>query len=93
MKLEYTREEVIQLLLEERKRAVDIAYEFCEENRKAFESKKNAGYDLAFVSKKVAEECRFLGNAISGGNALSVTLGETMRDRIEKNLDKLSSIE
>lgn len=60
----------------ERKRAVAIAYAYYDENIQAHESKKKAGNNLAFVSYRVAEECRHIGNAISGHNALSVALKE-----------------
>lgn len=84
----YTQSEVdsliIQARLEERKRAVDIAYEFRNMNNQAYESKKKAGNKHAFIKEDIAEECRYVGNAISGGNALSAALGETMEDRVRK---------
>lgn len=92
----FTEQEVLGLLLQERKRAVDIAYEFMKNNENAYESKLKAEkqvfgdgtdrfkrHSLAFIKKDIANECRLVGNAISGGNALSYALGETMEDRIK----------
>ncbi len=76
----------VQIRLDERKRAFDIAIEFYKEKMKSFESKTNAGYSLAFIDEDIAEECRHVANAISGGNALSAALGETMEDRIRKEV-------
>jgi hypothetical protein len=84
----YTQSEVdlliIQARLEERTRARDIAYEFRNMNNQSYESKKKAGNKHAFIKQDIAEECRYVGNAISGGNALSATLGETMEDRVRE---------
>lgn len=88
MKEIYTREEVVQLLVNERQRAIDIAYSFKKENESAYESKKNAGNKLAFINKNIAEECRYVGNAISGLTALSLPLNETIKDLIIRDLDK-----
>lgn len=82
----FTLKEVIQLLVDERKRAVNLAYEFKKEYDEAYASKKKAGNELAFISKDMAEACRIVGNTISGGNALSVTLGETMEERVFEDL-------
>jgi methyl coenzyme M reductase alpha subunit len=60
---------------EERRRAMDIAYSFMTQRLERYESKKSAGgaiAEIAFAEKKAAEECRYIGNAISGKNALSV---------------------
>lgn len=87
MKNTYTFEEVINLLVAERQRAVDICYESKEKHDEDYKNKKIAGNQLAFVSDTLSNECRELGNFISGGNALSAALGETMRDRILQNFD------
>lgn len=88
MEKTYTQKEVDELIikakLEERERARKIAYDFMETNRQSFASKKAAGNTLAFIKEEIAEECRYIGNVISGGNALSAALGETMFDRILK---------
>ena len=89
MKETYTREEVIELLVKERTRAKDICYEVYQEQEISAKNFKNAGNDLQFVIRgEVSDKARQLGNAISGGNALSAALGETMRDRIEEQLNK-----
>ena len=56
----------------ERKRAVDIAYEFRQRHTESHAAKKMAGNDLAFVEYRISEECRNIGNAISGRTALSM---------------------
>ena len=86
MKKTYTRKEVIKLLVDERTRARDIAYEFKEE----YDRKAQVFGDLGELKKhaeKTADVARQIGNAISGSNALSATLGETIEDRIVKMLD------
>lgn len=92
MKKLYTQEEVDQLIIQsiinERKRAKDIAYELKAKHFKAFEEKKASGNDLAFVSEKISDECRIIGNIISGGNALSASLNESMEDRIMREYFK-----
>lgn len=80
----YTKEEVIDLLLEERERAIRIAREFQTKHERDYKSKVNAGYEFAFIHKEIAETCRITANAISGLNALSI--GETKRGLIEKKL-------
>lgn len=60
----------------ERKRAVEIAYEFRDKHLQTHEARLSAKSEIAFVSKDIAEECRYIGNAISGHNALSVALNE-----------------
>lgn len=60
---------------EERRRAVKIAYEFRSKAQASFEAKKKAGGPLAefaFIKEEIAEECRYVGNAISGKNALTM---------------------
>lgn len=79
----FTIEEVLDLLATERRRAVDICYEFKEEFEQKYKYQTNAGNKLAFISEDIANECRIIGNTISGGNALSAALGETLEDRIE----------
>jgi hypothetical protein len=73
----------------ERKRAIKIAYDFRKKRLDQFELKRASGFDLAFIQEDIAEECRHIGNAISGHNALSVTLKEKdywmqVKDEIEK---------
>ena len=90
----YSFEEVVQLLLKERERAVDIAYSFYKENEKKYEFRKNAEITilgkehLAFISREVADECRIIGNCISGLTGLSSALNESVEDLIRKNLLK-----
>lgn len=86
MKKTYTRKEVIKLLTEERTRARDIAYEFKEEYDKKAEVLGDLG-EMRKNAEKTADVARQIGNAISGSNALSSTLGETIEDRIKKQLD------
>lgn len=89
MKTTYTREEVILLLLAERNRAVKIADEFKDSNKKFAKEKQKAGNKkFSFVYENIAEECRLVGNAICGLNALSITLGKTREDLIKEKLDK-----
>lgn len=80
---------VIKLLVRERQRASDIAYEFMEKNKKQFESRQEAGSKVAFVSKDLANECRLIGNTITGLNALSATLGETTASILRKDYESL----
>lgn len=84
----FTYEEVKELLLKERRRAVDIAYSFKEENEKSAQAQKEAGSRIYFVKENVAEECRYVGNSISGLNGLSHAVGETTETIIERNLLK-----
>lgn len=92
----YTQKEVDEMVIRariyERSRAKDIADYYRDDNMQSYESKMKAGYELAFINKRVSEECRYLGNAISGGNALS---NETMEERIrrehfEKPIERIS---
>ena len=84
----YTKEEVIQLLVNERQRAIDIAYSFKEINDKKYKERKRINKDFAFVYKRISDECRCVGNAISGLTALSLPLNETIKDVIVRELDK-----
>ena len=84
----YTQEEVIQLLIKERQRAVDIAYDFKNMHDKSYREKKSACNDLAFIERDIANECRLVGNAISGLNALSVALGKTIESEIRAQFKK-----
>lgn len=88
----FTREEVIELMLIERQRAVDITYEFKQKYDQKHADQKSVGWELAFVSEEVADTCRIVGNAIGGLNALSITLGTTKRDLIEKDLIELEKL-
>lgn len=85
----FTKQEVIDLIIKERKRAVDIAHSFWKSNDKIYQDKKSAGQELAFISDEIANECRLVGNAISGLNALSITLGETIESTITQELSDL----
>lgn len=85
----YTQAEVDEMIinarLDERGRASKIAYDFRDENERAYELKKKAGNEYAFIKHDIAEECRYVGNAITGLNALSVTLNYTMLDKIKED--------
>jgi len=83
-KLSARQSTMMDLLEKERQRAMTIAYNFMEKHTKKAEAEKAAGNRLYFIENELADECRILGNTISGGDALSAALGETMRDRIEK---------
>lgn len=81
----YTQDEVVKLLETERKRAVDIAYSFKGKAEQEGNNRRKAGSSLstvAFIKDEVANECRIIGNCISGGTALDTK--KTMRDRIIK---------
>lgn len=75
---------VIKLLIIERERARDIAYEF----KKMYEKK---AIDFAKVdtmkqiNEELADSARLIGNTISGGNGLTLTLEETIEDRIKRD--------
>lgn len=59
---------------EERQRAFKIASRFYEKAHQSYEEKRLAGSEVAFVKQEVAEECRYIANAIRGNNALSDAL-------------------
>jgi hypothetical protein len=88
----FTREEVIKLLVEERTRARDIAYEFKKNHDSELEAFKKMMNDdkhgiaqqMGMKHKQLADEARQIGNAISGSNALSGD--ETIEDRIKEKL-------
>lgn len=92
----YTKEEVIKLLVEERTRARDIAYDFMKDHEISIEAMKevikkspdNRNYAIYKITnhEKLADEARQIGNAISGSNALTATLNETIEDRIREEL-------
>lgn len=90
----YSFEEVVQLLLKERERAVEIAYSFYNENKDKYETRKKAEIEvlgkekLAFINREIADECRIIGNCISGLTGLSSALNETTEDLIRRNLLK-----
>lgn len=79
------KEQIIALLVKERTRARDVAYDFKrshEKRAKEFhESIKRKHEDLA-------NESRLIGNAISGSNALSSALGETMEERVRREYEE-----
>ncbi len=77
-----TKEKVIKLLAEERKRARDIAYSYKED----YESKeKHAVKGLEWHYRKIADLFRQLGNNISGSHALS---NDTMEERVAREYEK-----
>jgi hypothetical protein len=84
----YTEAEVIDLLVAERTRAVEIVESTEEEYNKKAEMKSGSHPQIAYWNKDTANECRLIAMAISGSNALAATLGETMRDRIERQLNQ-----
>lgn len=86
----YTKGELISFLVRERQRAVDIAYEFMNTHKQGYTYKKIAGNELAFVEQNLAEECRYIGNTISGLNALSITLGKTIESVITEEINNTS---
>jgi len=75
---------VLELLEKERQRAMNIAYSLMKQHKMQEEAQKRDNNRLHFIEGELAEACREIGNAISGGDARSITLGETMRDRLEK---------
>ena len=78
-----TREKVIALLVKERTDARNIAYQF----KADFDIKVTHGLgSLSWHYKKLADVCRQIGNAISGGNALAID--ETIEDRIKREYAK-----
>ena len=91
----YTKEEVIKLLTEERTRARDIAYSVKENHNISIKSfheiirknpdNKDYAIHKIYYHEKLANEAREIGNAISGGNALSID--ETIEDRIRQKLE------
>lgn len=89
MKQTFTYHEVLALLIKERKAAVDLCYQVMEEFEEKEKNQRFAKNEYAFISREIANECRLIGNAISGGNALSAALGETMEDRVKEELDKV----
>jgi len=85
----WTTEEVAQLLFNERKRAVEIAYCFYNKHKEEAEIREKIRDDkIGYIKKREADVARLIGNGISGGNALSAVLGETMEDRIQKKMNK-----
>jgi len=81
----YTKQEVIKLLVDERTRARDLAYEFMKKYEKKAIDYATVG-DMKRTNEQLADSARIIGNTISGGNALSATLGETIEDRIREEL-------
>lgn len=90
----YTKEEVIELLVKERNRSIDIAYDYKINNDKKANSYKKISYNndtkeyLIHMIRKyedLANECRMICNSISGENAL--TTGEPMEEIIKKDYD------
>lgn len=85
-RLRFMEDSIIDLLEEERQRAMDIAYSAMSGHLSIHEIHQKTGNRMAFVEAELANECRIIGNAISGGSAASNSLGETMRDRIAASL-------
>ena len=81
----YTEKEVLELMLQERNRAVDIALDFMKRNEemsKDFDSYTNLNY------AGISNECRLVATTISGLNGLSAAMGVTKKELIEKELEK-----
>ena len=90
-----TKERVIELLVKERTRGRNIAYHFrdamgerANSLEKAAKSIDKPTFNDKLVKKytDIANECRQIGNAISGSNAL--TGDESIEDRIRKEYEK-----
>lgn len=84
-KQKFTREEVIELLYTERRRAVDICYH----SRNKLLSTENKGFSETYrlCQAAAAEESRLLGNCISGMTGLDTESSEiVMRRLIERDL-------
>lgn len=81
----YTEEEVLELMLQERKRAMEIARGFKDQNT---EKATSFGKYTKRMFERQADECRLIGNAISGLNGLSIVLDVTIEDLIKKELEK-----
>ena len=85
----YNKEEVLQLLVEERQRAMDIALAFYNTNQAEYESRKKAGSalkEIAYVKRECADTARKIGCAISGLTGLS-SPEDTIKQLIEKKLN------
>jgi len=91
----YTHEELVQAVLKERKRCMDIAFQAYHDHFKDATSQKNVEFQTkttfirSHITFRVADECRCIGNTISGGNALSAAMGETVDDRVREELSEL----
>lgn len=81
----FSYDEVHQLLLSERERAHDIAYEFYKDQQRRYEDRMSIESKVAFVSKEIADECLLIVNAISG---LSSSSNDTMRNLLDVQLKK-----
>lgn len=79
----YTQQEVIDLLVKERKRSVDTAHAFWKKYDEKFTAREKLHDNLAFVDKERAEIARYIGNSIEGGNAIADALGYTVEDFIK----------
>lgn len=71
-------DDVINILAKERQRAIDLCYTTYNQYMIAEPTKGSVSY-------KIAEECRFIGNAISGRTGLSIN--EDLRDIIIRHYD------
>lgn len=81
----FTREEVIGLILKERKRGFDICMSSYNEKKKS----QYRGFSESYIKEQRAmqEEARLLANAISGGTALDLKpWQEYFQDYLEKYL-------
>ena len=73
------------LLEIERRRAIRIAHDFMDVHAEKHKAMKAEGNRVgAFVEEEMETLCRDIANKINGGDGAAYTLGETMRDRIEK---------
>lgn len=84
-------DEEIKIRVDERRKAVEIAYEFMRDYNRRYVNKKAAGNQLAFIEQEKSEVARYIGNAISGHNALSVAL-KVSDEQIIKEENETNSI-
>ena len=81
----YTEECVIKLLIEERTRAKDIAYDF----KKKYEQLAidfAASDSLKIINDELADSARIIGNTILEIDAFSKIIGNTLEDSIKLKL-------
>jgi hypothetical protein len=86
LKESFSKDKVLQLLIEERQRAVRIAREY--RDRANIIAKEHHPSEYARQMDRVAEECQCIMNTLSGVNAIAAALGETLETVVKKELDK-----